>query len=250
MRPPVRLSVVLMLAVSQASAQTVRGRVTAEEDGAVLAGATISLLTASNEVVTRVETDLRGGYVLDAPNAGAYRVVADHLGYLRLESPLAALEAGRVIAVDFELPPDPVELEGLRVEVERNELLRDRVRQYGVRLDQLGRRYVTQADIERRIWYLSFGGVLQWQAIPGIVVDVGPPTNPTVCVRSTRHPRSPCAVTVLDGAVVTPEAAASIPLDALGAIVVLTPMEATLSFGTGASNGAVLLFTRAGLATR
>ena len=73
---------------SGVGAQTVVGRVIADTDGTPLRSVTVSLLLESNEPVGRTLTDDEGRFVLLAPSPGIYRVVADHIGYRRLESPL------------------------------------------------------------------------------------------------------------------------------------------------------------------
>ena len=75
--------------------------------------------------------------------------------------------------------------------------------------------------------------------------DVG--GRPFVCVRIRRGAAN-CALTVLDGQIVDSELLGMYPPEALGGILVLSPMEATLSFGTAGGDGAILLFSRAGLA--
>lgn len=227
--------------------QTVTGRVTADTDGAALRGVSVLLIRGADEIATRVLTDETGLYRMSAP-AGDYRVVADHLGYQRLESPLMKVAIDQTVTIDFELPIDPVEVEGVKVEVERREELRRRVALYGVDIQRIGSRFVPRGEIERRGTALNIGEVLQWQNWAGVRVEFSN-TPPSLCVQFTRG-RARCALTVLDGAVVDDEFAASIPPEMLEAVILLTPMEATLSFGTGGGGGAVLLFTRMGLARR
>jgi len=125
-----------------------------------------------------------------------------------------------------------------------------RMRSYGVQPTVLGQRFVPVEAIERRATAADFGQVLQWQSVAGMRVrrglDTGP--EPTVCVTLTRS--RGCAITVLDGVVVPSEVAGSIPVEILGGIAVLTPVEATLSFGTDGGNGAVLIFTKGALIRR
>lgn len=244
-----RAIVTLILATTAASveAQTVTGHVTAELDGVALRDVSILLLSESNETLRRVSTDGSGLYVIQAP-ASSYKVVADHLGYERLESPLVALADDQTVTIDFELPIDPVEVEGVRVEVEQREALRRRVSQYGVNINNIGRRYVPRDVIMRRATATNLGQILVWQNLAGIRIRFNE-TPPSLCVQAVRG-RVRCALTVLDGQVIDDEFAASIPPHALEAIVVLTPVEATLSYGTDGGGGAVLLFTRVGLAGR
>lgn len=110
------------------SAQTVQGRISDEMSGEPLAFADVRLLTVDPEVAAVGVSDSAGRYRIRAPEPGSYRVQVDLIGYARLLSPLLALRAGRTITADFELPADPVELEGLRVEADALERIRDDLR--------------------------------------------------------------------------------------------------------------------------
>jgi hypothetical protein len=235
----------LTAAPSSASAQVVEGRTTDETSGEPLGAVEIRLLTADQSVANTAVSDSSGAYELEIPTGGAYYVQADMLGYQRLRSPLLELSTSRRFTADFELPPDPIELEGLDVEVEAMARIERELVSYGVRLDDLGERFVSAADIARRPTALDFGKVLQWQSIPGLQVlrgdDLTPPAY-WICVRL--QIRGGCAVMVLNGARITLEAAYDIPAHVLRAIVVLRPEESTLLYGTDGGSGAVLLFTR------
>jgi len=245
MRRWIWIGIFVATAAPGARAQTATGVVTAEDTGAPLEAASVALLSARRDVVRRVATDSGGRYVLRVPEPGAYIVVADHLGHLQLESPLASFVDEQTVTIDFELPVDAIELDGIRVEAERQADLRRRVGLYGVRPQELGLRWVDRDAIERRQTATDFGVALQWQAIPSLTVirseDAGGP--PSVCAR---YRGGGCAMTVLNGQPVPLDAAAMVPPIAIEAIVFLTPSEATLSFGTEGGNGAVLLFTRTG----
>jgi len=134
--PVLLLTVHLALGLpGRATAQVATGRVTDESTGEPVVGAMISLLDGSRDVVERVVSGPEGQYAISAPEAGAFWLTADFLVYQRLESPRLAMEDARTVRVDFELPVDPIELEGLAVEAERNEELRQRLRMWGVRPD-------------------------------------------------------------------------------------------------------------------
>lgn len=239
--PALLLSLGLLLPAAGARAQTISGHVTDQSTGEPVRGAMVSLLNAERDVTRRVVSDAAGRYVVDA-EPGEYWLVADLLGYERLESPLLRLDDDRTVTVDFELPVDAIELEGLEVEAERNEALRRRVRLWGVRPDDLGTRWVDREQIERWQTAQDFGVALRAQAIPGVQVTRSFEINgePDVCVRIRA---GGCALVVWNGQPVSPETAGLIPPLSLEAMVLLTPMEATLSYGTDGGNGAVLLFS-------
>lgn len=241
--------VIVLLAAASVEAQTVQGRVSEEGVGRPLAEVDVRLLDAAREGVGRVATDAVGMYVVEAPEAGEYYVVVDLIGYQRLESPLVALEAGQTVSIAFELPPDPIELEGIRVEADRLEQIKRDVSMFGVRVDDLGERFVDAETIAERPHARDFGLVLQWQSIPQLRVirasDQFNSGEPDVCVMLSQL-RERCALTILNGSLVTRETAAMIPPEALEAIVVLDEYEASTLYGTDGGGGAVLLFTRVG----
>lgn len=147
----------LLMAAAPASGQVATGRVGDEAGAAGIEGATVSLLSAARELIVGTVTGRDGRYTLRAPTAGDYIVVADHLGHRRLESPLASFRPAEPVTIDFELPLDPIELEGIRVEAERRSELRRRLAQYGVRLEELGRRFVPRTEIDRWQAATDFG---------------------------------------------------------------------------------------------
>lgn len=222
------------------SAQAVQGRISDEMSREPLAFADVRLLTVDQEVAAAGVSDSAGRYRIGAPEPGSYRLQVDLIGYGRLLSPLLALRAGRTITADFELPADPVELEELRVEADALERIRDDLRMYGVRLDDLGERFVDQAAIERRWAARDFGQVLQWQSVPGMTVIR---SDFRVCVRLVAD-RARCALVILNGARIGLETAALVPPESLRAMAVLQPAEATLIYGTQGGGGAVLLFMK------
>lgn len=210
----------------------------------------VKLFREEGSLVAVAVSDSFGRYRIITPEPGDYWMQADVLGYEGLKTPLLALDEAKTYKVDFELSGDPIELEGLRVEVEAIEEVRRDLRMFGVDPDAMGERFVDIRDIERRETARDFGHVLQWQSIPGMRVirsdDLAAaekPLHPFVCVQMAAG-RSSCAIVVLNGSRITLEAGHMVPAQSLRAIAVLTPVEATTIYGTGADGGAVLLFTR------
>lgn len=230
-------------------AQAIEGRVVDEVRGTALGLAEVRLLTEDMRLVGSTLSDSLGRYGLTAPGPGAHRITADAIGYASLQSPLLSLAEGITYAIDLELRADPVELDALTVEVEALSAIRRDLRMFGVRLETLGPRFVGPEEIARRATAGDFAKVLQWQSIPGMRIartdDLAepPPGPPTVCIQLVAG-RGHCAAVVLNGAPVTQEAAYMLPTTNPRAIVVLSPDEATLLYGTGHAGGAVLLFTR------
>jgi len=231
-----------------AHAQTVQGTITDENSHRPLQLAEIRLVRRDLSIARTAVSDSTGRYRISPPEPGAYHVEADLLGYQSLHSPLLALDEDKTYTADFELPVDPIELEGMQVEVEAIEAIRRELRSYGVRVNELGERFVDAGDIARRAGAMDFARILQWQMIPGMQVirsedAAQPDVKQTVCIQVV--PRNAgCALLVLDGALITSQAAAELPTTNLRAMAVLRPEEATLLYGTDAWAGAVLLFTR------
>ena len=236
-------------------AQAVQGRITDESGTVPLSAAEISLLADDGTVAVVAMSDSAGWYRISPREPGNYSLRVDLLGYQRLVTPLLDLEGDRTMVADFEMPAAPIELEGLDVEAEAEQRIRDAIRMFGVNLDNLGERFVDRAAIEARPTARDFGHVLQHQSIPGLNVmraDDLPtnrqPLHSSMCVtvwtRSTTFETWECAVVALDGTPITMEAAGRIPVESLHGIALLTPAEATLAFGLTGRGGAVLLFTR------
>ncbi len=250
MKRVVGVCAALLATVSAASleAQTIRGSVTDEEQSRPVAGADVRLLDEQRNLVARAASGPEGHFALPA-DPGNYYLIVDFLGLRRLESPLFSLGEDRDVTIDFELPTDPIELEGLRVAADRLEEIKAEVARFGVRADNIGERFVDAETIARRATARNFGHVLQWQSIPQMRVynstDYGLSEEPYVCVK-LRMNSERCAVTVLNGGLITLETAAAIPPEAIEAMVVLDPYEATTLYGTEGGGGAVLLFTRVG----
>ena len=98
---PLLLGVVMLalVSVAQAGAQTVKGVLTDETTGAVIAGAYIVLLNVDSVAVTRELTNPLGRFTVHAPRPGTYRVRTERIGYKSVVSDVFELTE----AEDFEL---------------------------------------------------------------------------------------------------------------------------------------------------
>ncbi len=236
--------------------QSVQGRVTDGVSQRPIIGAEVKLLTEKGKGAASAVSDSAGFYLVTAPDGRPYVIKVDAMGYRALVSPLMLLEEGKTLKADFELPPDPIELEGMTVEARALDWIRDDLKRFGVHAEELGERLVGPVALAKRAHATDYASVLQWQSIPGMSVvrtDDLPvskrPPQPYACVKLVPG-RATCALAVLDGTPTSLEGVYAMPPEGLGAIVVLTPNEATLLYGTGAAGGAVLLFTKGYLATR
>jgi hypothetical protein len=234
-----------------AAAQTVTGRVLEDGRGTAIAGARVSLLDRNGKRQAETMSDSVGRFALAPPRAGEFILAADRLGYETMRSPLLAMKGEGTVQLDLLMQLQPIGLEGFEVSVEA-ELIRE-LRTLGHSPASLGRRWIRREDIEAVKTAVRAADVIRWRAIPGVylpVTNVSPALEP-LCVTTQRAStvRSaipPCAITVLNGVVIDPVEANQMDPEAIEAIAVLSPMDATTLYGTVGGSGAVLIWTRRG----
>lgn len=100
-----------------AAAQTISGTVRETDGGPLISGSFVSLLNASDEAVQADFTAADGAFSLRAPGPGTYRIRVERIGYADWVSEPYELTAGQRLAVTVEIPPNPIRLGDLRVEV-------------------------------------------------------------------------------------------------------------------------------------
>lgn len=227
--------------------QEIRGQVVDGNSGRPLEGVEVVLLRPDLERIGATLSDATGNYTLTPSDPGEYVVTAAILGYFGLSSPLFRVDAEPPVSLDFRLDPDPLELTGIEVEVDQLEAIRREVAMLGVRIDDLGRRFIDPAFVASRWAARNVGEVIQARALPGVTVlpEIG---NDPPCVRMQRGRTAvgmwTCALVAVDGQLVNQSMLSLIPLEAISSIVVMLPVEATLLFGTGASAGVVVIITK------
>ena len=109
---------------SPAAGQVVRGRVLEEGSGTPLAGSMIVLTDAAGNPAGRILTDDLGRFTLRAPQAGAYILRADRIGYASVTSPPLELVSGAAVFHDMVVPVQAIALANITVEGERRCVLR------------------------------------------------------------------------------------------------------------------------------
>lgn len=124
--------VAFLSAASPALGQEIRGRVVDANNGAPVGLAGVFVLDAERRVLESAAADTAGFYVVEAPGSGDYLLYAQRLGYFENETPLVAVEAGGVYGIDFELRPEPFQLDPLEVTVRNEELTRYLTLEIGV----------------------------------------------------------------------------------------------------------------------
>lgn len=115
----------LLLLIRDLPAQTVSGRLLESGSQSPILLGTVALLDTTMVVVDRVFTDESGTFRLEAPRPGAYFVLADRSGYVRVLDGILDLGEGGAISVDFFLRPQPVLLDSLVVEARRRHVMRN-----------------------------------------------------------------------------------------------------------------------------
>lgn len=119
------IGAVLTLGAGTLAAQTVRGTVVDSVTAQPLASVSVELTDADSQVVARASTDAAGGFVLQAPALGSYRLRVSRIGYRPFES-AAVLNSIGETSLGIRLAPAAVELAPVTVEAAQDEFLRNR----------------------------------------------------------------------------------------------------------------------------
>lgn len=247
----------LVLAVLAATAPTavaqpvLSGRVVEELSGVPIPRAEVLFADAGGVVLATTVSDAAGRFAIASPVPGVLVLQARVEGFEPVTSRVR-LEADQHAEVTIEMIPAAIEIAGLTVTVDALGETRKELARWGVLLEDLGERFIPEEAIDARYGSRDMGEVIGAEALPGVTAHRGENTVPGLgnflCISMTRGRTGAgfgrCALTVVDGLPVPPEAAANIPVQTLRAIVVLRPSEATLVYGTAGGGGAVLLFQK------
>lgn len=98
---------------SSAAAQTVRGRVVEADGGAPIMGAAVTLLDADGAPRAAALSDSAGGFQIQAPGGGRYRLRVEHISYQSALGKFMELHDGDQVVVEIRLgihaiPLDPI----------------------------------------------------------------------------------------------------------------------------------------------
>lgn len=139
------------MAPAAGQAQVVRGRLLETGSRQPVMLGTVALLDSTLAVVDETFTNEKGAFVLDAPKPGSYYVLAGRLGYTPAVDGILELGEGGEISVDFYLRAQPLLLDSLKVEVERQRIVRslENAGFYQRQKEGFGH-FVTPEDIEKR----------------------------------------------------------------------------------------------------
>ncbi len=170
---------VLLLSMSfpcSGAAQIIQGRLLDAETGEPIGSGIVTLRGHLGTEVARTGTDSLGAYSLTAPEPGLYTLLVEALGYRSTGTPQFDLGAEVSTTIDVQLSPEPIELDPLNVEGERQRIIPHLERQgFYKRVDEGFGDFIEPEEIERRnprsfidllrdIPGLSVrgGGVLRW----------------------------------------------------------------------------------------
>ena len=133
------------------SAQIIEGRLLEVEARTPISMGAVALLDTLMTELVQVTTDARGRFRLQAPGPGHYYVLAYALGYKRTLDGILELGEGGRISVDFLLRPEPIGLDSLSVEVERQRISRHlELQGFHDRQTQGFGHFITPEEIEKR----------------------------------------------------------------------------------------------------
>ena len=153
------------------TAQVVQGRLMDAETGEPVSNGTVALRSGLGTVVTRTEADSVGAYSLTAPRPGMYSLMATALGYQPTSTLQFEVGAEGVTPVDVRLEPEPIELDSLNVEAERQRIIPHLEKQgFYKRMDDGFGQFITPQEIEERNprYFRDL-----FRDIPGLQIDAG-----------------------------------------------------------------------------
>ncbi len=100
-----------------AAAQQISGTVRETDGGRPIGGGFVSLLNSAGEAVEADFTAADGIFSFRAPGPGRYRIRVERIGYANWVTEPYEVRVGQPLTIAVEVPPDPVRLGDLRVEV-------------------------------------------------------------------------------------------------------------------------------------
>lgn len=222
----------LSLAARGSEAQTIQGRVIDASDGRGVATAIVRLVDESSEQRAVSVADSSGAYRIAAPGPGVFRLKAERIGYVTMETPLLEAELpDRLYPLDLVMEASPVPIPGLEVtteQVDRQLQLLTGIDPRAMRWDPIRdealRRHVERAH--------DLTALMRWGNFASIEVRESP-DGPCYLAR-----RYGCLPVYLDGFSLSPETFDVVPLDMLNTVVVLAPNE-SIAY----PRGAVLMYS-------
>lgn len=222
-RSPVILAAFLALATAPSSAQTFQGLVSDVVDGGPVAHALVRLVDEEGRDVGFALADSAGRYTVEAPEPGAYRLVAERLGYASSETPLLRVDdPQRTYGVDLQARKVPLPIPGIEVSVARQRELEKAITVVvgsdprALRTPPIPRR-VIEDHVARNH---SLSDLIRWSDAPITVTEKGGER----CFEYRRR----CMRVFLNGVLLNPDFWDVLPLDMVETVVIVGPNESVL----------------------
>jgi len=220
-----------------ASAQILQGEVVGP-DGTVVTNALVQLVDGEGQIMATDLTAEDGVYRVEVPEPGSYALEAQALGWAPYRSAMFEMTGlSGVFRVDLILEPEPFQMEGLEITVERMERVVRRLRlELGRDVDGLRNEPI---DVEqfRDAWELGWDlpDILRRGGASGVFVKETPGS---VCIEH----RQSCLPVYLNGMRVPNSMVRDLPLEMLEVGVIVQPSE-TIQGSLGQGTGGVFLYT-------
>jgi len=238
---------VLSFCPGAADAQQVRGAVIDRQTRERVVGASVTLLDTAFSAVVGTTTNQSGVFQLEAPEPGSFFVLSEALAYRPTLDGILDLDDGGSITVEIYLDPKPIELDSLRVAVERVEVYQVlETAGFNERVDQGFGNFITPEEIRERNPRYFFE---MFRNIPGVRVSGAGLMGTTIqyTVGSVRGPTCTPRVFV-DGIQVNMDMGleAVVEVDQVAGVEVYSrPSQVPLQWGGSDSTcGVLLIWTR------
>jgi hypothetical protein len=112
----------LLFSPNPAKSQQVQGLVFDKETGERVVGASVMLLDTTFTAVVGTSTNETGAFQVISPRPGSFFVLTESLGYEPTMDGILDLDEGGSVTVEIYLEPKPIQLDSIKVAVERAEI--------------------------------------------------------------------------------------------------------------------------------
>ena len=169
-------ALLLLLAVTPAAAQEIRGRLLEDATGLPIEAAAVTLVDEKGVDLGTVLTDSAGQFLLRLPTGGRYTLRAERLGYESVTGGPLDAATNDTIQVEFRIAADAIPLDPLVVIAQAKVRYLDRVGFYDRQRTGFGY-FLTRKDIRMR-YSQRMTDLLR--SIPGVRVVGRPPSQDVV----------------------------------------------------------------------
>lgn len=232
-----------MLAGRTLDAQAIHGVALDSVSGEPLAGAVVSLLDSTADVVSAVRTSNRGRFELRLHGAGYYALDVRAIGFQPHTSTWISLGSGESVDVTVRVVRSAPLLSRVTVEAEREDIGERSF--MGMKLKTMSARVITPSEINAALGGArDYVEIMQSSLPAGFAVKYLDARLNKRCVVNTRNGK--CAAVFVDGVRMSDaEQAMDAALPAqIDHVVIVRAIEAGTLFGGDADAGAILIFRK------